>query len=107
MAANLFADRVIATSTTTGTSDYASLSAVTGFQGWSAFADGSTVLYTAFDADPTTGVPLGTWEVGQGVVGSSGAGLARGTIYSNSSGGTSKIAWSAGTRRVVNDVPAW
>src|SRR4051812_37565985 len=96
------ADRVKDT-TTTATSGTITLanSAPSSFQTFgSAFANGDVVFYCI--AHQT----LNEWEVGYGTYTSSGTTLSRDTILANSSGTTSAITFSAGTKEVFNVVPA-
>lgn len=93
------ADRVKETSTTTGTGSYSLAGAATGFQTFVAgVGDGNTCYYMATDSTD--------WEVGIGTVtdGSPDT-LARTTILASSNGG-SAVSWSAGTKTIVNTIPA-
>lgn len=92
-------DRVLETSSTTGTGTYTLAGAVTGFQSFSAVGDANTCQYVAYDVDGN-GNPSGGWEVGLGTYTASGTTLARTTIYASSNSG-SAVNWSAGTRRIA------
>lgn len=92
----LTADRVLETSTTTGTGTYTLNGAVAGYQSFSVIGDTNTVYYGAHDVNGNN-IPNGAWEIGIGTWASGGT-LARTTIIDSSS--TSAINWSAGTRRI-------
>lgn len=104
MAGPLFYDRVLETSTTTGTGTYALAGAVTGFQAWAAVGNTNTGVYFAEEVDGN-GVPSGGWEVGLGTYTSSGTTLARTVVYASSNAGAA-VNWSAGTRRIGLCEPA-
>ena len=94
-------NRVLETSTTTGTGTYTLLGAASGFQSFledNAITSGDTVLYTAFDAPD--------WEIGLGVFTSGGSDtLSRVTIIA-SSNADAAVNWSAGTRTIISSIPA-
>jgi hypothetical protein len=94
-----FLDRVMETSTTTGTGTYTLAGAVTGFQAFSAVGNGNSCYYAAFESD-TFGNPTGGWETGIGTYASGGTTLSRDSILSSSNGG-SAVNWAAGTRRIM------
>ena len=98
-------DRVIDTSTTTGTSDFALAGAmIAGYQPFNLVcANGDTCYYFAEDYDTTTGLALGDWEAGQGtwVTGNT---LQRTTVHASSTG--AKVSFGAGTRRVAMGLTA-
>lgn len=92
-------DRVLETSTTTGTGALTLAGAVTGYRAASAVcANGDTFNYYAEDVD-ANGIPNGGWEVG---IGSWGTGniLTRSKILASSNAGAA-VSWAAGTRRVA------
>lgn len=99
-----FYDRVLATSTTTGTGTYTLGSAITGFQSWAVVGNGNSAYYYAEEVDGN-GVPSGGWEVGLGTYTSSGTTLSRDTILASSNSG-SAVSWAAGTRRIGLTQPA-
>lgn len=102
----LFADRVMETSTTTGTGTYTLAGAVIGFQAFSAgIGDGVQCYYCAFDVDANGNPTANGWEVGQGLYTLSGTTLSRATILASSNSG-SAVSWAAGTRRIFVTVPA-
>jgi len=94
---NVFADRVMVATTTTGTGTYSLGAAVTGYldPAASGVPSGSRVPYVVVDSltSPTR------FEVGEGVytAGSPGT-ITRATIRRNTSGGTSAESWPAGTK---------
>lgn len=91
-------DRVLETSTTTGTGSYQLAGAVTGYRAASAVAvNNDTVYYYAEDVG-MNGVPLGGWETGLGTW-KSGNILERTTIHA-SSNANNAVNWSSGTRRI-------
>ena len=92
-------DRVLETSTTTGTGTYTLAGAVTGFQDFSVVGNGNTCHYAAWEVDGS-GNPSGGWETGLGTYTASGTTLARTTIYASSNAGAA-VNWSAGTRRIA------
>lgn len=96
--AEAFADRVLETSTTTGTGTYTLAGAVTGFRTFtSVLANLDECTYYVEEVDGN-GVPSGAWEVNYGVFTTSGTTLSRAKLIASSTG--SAISWSAGTRRV-------
>lgn len=104
-------DRVMETSTTTGTTDYALGGAVTGHNGFALLGDGFSCYYCAIDVDGD-GNPSGDIEIGLGTYVASGPTLTRDTILNTTVSGTydntspSKVSWAAGTRRIFLTVPA-
>lgn len=60
-----FFDRVLETSTTTGTGTYTLAGAVTGYQSFGVVGNGTSCYYCAIDVD-FTGTPIGDWEIGVG-----------------------------------------
>lgn len=102
----LFADRVMETSTTTGTGTYTLAGAVIGFQAFSAgIGDGVQCYYCAFDVDANGNPTANGWEVGEGVYTLTGTTLSRATILASSNSG-SAVSWAAGTRRIFVTLPA-
>jgi hypothetical protein len=103
----IVADRVLETSTTTGTGAYTLAGAIAGFRAASTVcANGDTFTYYAEDVG-TAGNPIGGWETGLGTWGTGGI-LTRTTIYASSNAGAA-VSWVAGTRRIglaVNSVAA-
>lgn len=95
----LVAERVKETTTTTGTGTLTLAGAVSGFQSFSAIADGNTCPYTLLDANGTG------WERGIGTYTASGTTLARTTVLASSNSG-SAITLTSGTHTVFVDFPA-
>lgn len=90
-------DRVLVTTTTTGTSTYSLGSAVTGYltPALSGIATGSRVSYVVVDnlTAPTA------FEIGEGVyTAGAPATISRASVYRNTSGGTSAVSWAVGTK---------
>lgn len=99
-----FFDRVMASSTTTGTGTYTlSGTPVTGYQAFSAVGDGNSCYYCAMAVDGD-GNPSGDWEVNLGTYTSAGTTLSRDTLLASSTGAA--INWAAGTRRLFLVAPA-
>ena len=95
--AHIRRDRVLETSTTTGTGDFTLAGPYTGYRSFSGVCStGDTVQYyiEAIDGD---GAPTGDWETGLGTYSAANT-LTRTTIYDSSSG--SAVNFSAGTKRV-------
>lgn len=103
----IVADRVLETSTTTGTSAYTLTGAITGYRtAASVCVNNDTFTYFAEDVDGF-GRPQGGWETGLGTWGTGNI-LTRTTIYS-SSNANAAVSWAAGTRRIglsVNSIAA-
>jgi hypothetical protein len=97
-------DRVLESSTSTGTGSFTLTGAQTGYQSFSAIGNGNTTYYTIQGKNPD-GTLTGEWEVGIGTW-STGNTLARDTVLSNSLGTTAKIVFSAGAKDVFCDYPA-
>lgn len=91
-------DRINETTTTTGTGTLTLAGATAGFQAFSVIGNSNTTYYCLVDGN--------NWEVGIGTYSSSGNTLARTTVLSNSSGGTSPITLGAGTKNVFGVFPA-
>jgi len=102
--AHVMSDRVLETSTTTGTGAMTLAAAVTGFRRFSdAMATSDTCRYyiEAVDAD---GVPTGDYEFGLGTYSSANV-LTRTTVI-GSSNANAAVNWSAGNKRVGLGVAA-
>jgi hypothetical protein len=92
-------DRVQETSTTSGTGTLTLAGAVPGFQTFSSsIGNGNTTFYTIYDNVAQV------WEVGIGTVGA--GTLARDTVLSNSSGGTSPLTLAGNSSSVFCTYPA-
>lgn len=92
------ADRVMESSSTTGTGTLTLAGAVTGFQSFAAIGNANTCTYAVFAVDGS-GVPTGDWETGIGTYTSSGTTLSRGVIESSNS--NALVNFAAGTKRVI------
>lgn len=102
--AKIIADRVLETSTTTGTGAYALAGAVTGYRAAAAVcANGDTFDYYA-EAVSDSGVPTGDWETGLGTWGTGGT-LTRTTIHASSNAGAA-VNWAAGSKRIALSLTA-
>lgn len=92
-----YADRVLETTTTTGTGDITLAGAVTGYRPFNAaIGTGVATDYCIVAVDANSS-PTGEWEVGEGYLSNSTT-LVRSTLLSSSTG--SAISFSAGTKRV-------
>lgn len=97
-------DRVLESSTSTGTGSFTLTGAQTGYQSFTAIGNGNTTYYTIQGKNPD-GTLTGEWEVGVGTW-STGNTLSRDTVLSNSLGTTALISFSAGVKDVFCDYPA-
>ena len=93
----VLADRVLETTTTTGSGTITLAGAKSGYQSFSVIGNANTTYYTI------AGVT--EWEVGIGTYTSSGTTLSRDTVLASSSGGA-KVTFSAGTKDVFVTYPA-
>jgi hypothetical protein len=94
-----YADRVMDTSTTTGTGSITlSGSAVTGYQSWNAAIGTNVISDYSIVAVDASGVPTGEWEVGQGYLSASTT-LVRDKPTAGSA--ATPVNFSAGTKRVL------
>ena len=95
------ADRVKESTTTTGTGSVALGGAGTGYQTFSAgVGANNTTFYCVADQSGAN------WEVGLGTLDGTAANLARTTVYASSNSG-SLVSFTAGTKDVFCDFPAW
>lgn len=92
-------DRVLETTTTTGTGALTLAGAVTGFRAFSAvMTSPSDTCYYVIEAVDGSGVPTGEWETGLGTYSAANT-LTRTTVLESSNSG-SVVTLSAGTKRV-------
>lgn len=91
-------DRVLETSTTTGTGDITLAGAVTGFRTFDAALTAADVVPYYIEAVDGDGVPTGAWESGIGTYNGSNV-LARTTVK-RSSNANAAVNFAAGTKRV-------
>lgn len=97
-------DRVLETTTTTGTGALTLAGAVTGYQAFDdVLVEDDTFSYCVFAADEA-GAPTGDWEVGTGTFNSSGE-IER-TAVEASSNSDAAVDFAAGTKRVMLTVQA-
>lgn len=103
--AEVRADRVLETSTTTGTGSYTLAGAVTGFRAFSdVCANNDTAEVYVEDVD-ASGNPSGGWECGL-YTWQTGGTLVRTTVTASSNAGAA-VNWSAGTRRIAIGMTAY
>lgn len=102
--AQIIADRVKETSTSTGTGAFTLAGAMTGFKTFSSVCANSDTVYYAIQGVDGTGSPTAEWEVGLGSWGTGGV-LTRTTVYS-SSNANALVNFSAGDKQVWIDAPA-
>lgn len=96
--ARIVADRVLETTTTTGTESLSLAGAVTGFRAFDdVMANGDTCFYV-IEAVDGNGNLSGAWEVGLGTFADTDT-LARTTVHASSNSGAA-VNFAAGTKRV-------
>ena len=101
----VLADRVMETTTTTGTGTVSLAGAKTGYRGFVAGAGAAAVVYYTI-AGQAGGAAEGEWEVGMGTVTDAAPDtLSRTTILSSSNAGAA-VDFSAGTKDVFLTLPA-
>ena len=93
----VLADRVLETTTSTGSGTITLAGAKPGYQSFAAVGDGSQTYYTIAGS--------AEWEVGIGTYTASGTTLSRDTVLSSSDSGN-KITFSAGTKDVFVTYPS-
>ena len=96
-------DRVLESSTSSGTGSFTLSGAQTGYQSFSVIGNGNTVYYTIQGKD-SSGNLTGEWEVGVGTW-STGGTLARDTVL-ESSNSNAKVDFAIGLKDVFCDLPA-
>lgn len=93
-------DRIMETSTTTGTGVFTLAGAVVGYKAWSArFVNADIGAYAIVGVD-ANGIPTGEWETGIGTWGT--GNLLTRTTVKRSSNANAVVTFSAGTKRVYN-----
>jgi hypothetical protein len=102
--AQIIADRVKETSTSTGTGAFTLAGAMTGFKTFSSVCANSDTVYYTIQGVDGSGNPTAEWEVGFGSWGVGGV-LTRTTVYSSSNANTT-VNFSAGDKQVWIDAPA-
>lgn len=98
MPVNPLFERVMETSTTTGTGTLTLAGAVTGYQSFAVVGDGNTCTFV-IEAVDANGFPSGDWERVTGTYTSAGTTLSRTTVVSSSNAGAA-VNFGAGTKRV-------
>ena len=99
----IWPDRVMQTTTSTGTGNITPSGTIPGFESFSTWmADGDTFDYVIYAVD-SAGAPTGEWETG---VGTWNAGVIERTDFYNSSTG-SAVSFSAGTKYVAVTISAY
>ena len=93
----VLADRVLETTTSTGSGTITLAGAKQGYQTFAVIGDGNQTYYTIASQSE--------WEVGIGTYTSSGTTLSRDTVLSSSAGG-GKVSFSAGTKDVFVTYPS-
>lgn len=99
-----FKDRVLESTTTTGTGTLTLAGAVTGYQTFAVVGNGGVCPYVIFAVN-TNGTPNGDWEVGIGTYTSSGTTLSRDKVLA-SSNANALVSFAAGTKYVGLNLPA-
>ena len=97
-------DRVLETSTSTGTGDFVLGGAQDGYQAFSVVGNGATVPYT-IQGKNADGTLNGEWEVGEGTYHSSGNYISRDLVY-ESSNSNAKVSFSSGNKDIFLDLPS-
>lgn len=92
-------DRILETSTTTGTGALTLAGAVTGFKTFASRLSTNDTCYYSIEGVDAGGTPTGEWETGLGTY--SGVNTLTRTTVSESSNGDVAVNFSAGTKRVM------
>lgn len=92
-------DRIMETSTTTGTGSLTLAGAITAYRTFSSVCSTNDVFTYMVEAVDANGVPTGEWETGLGTY--SGANTLARTIVSRSSNANAAVSFSAGTKRAM------
>ncbi|MGX7895460.1 hypothetical protein [Tsuneonella sp. HG222] len=95
----VFNDRVLETSTTTGTGPFALAAAITGYQRFSAACSTNDTCYYFIQAVDSNGNPSGDWETGLGTYSSANT-LTRTTVH-QSTNGDAAVDFGVGTKYVA------
>jgi hypothetical protein len=91
-------DRILETSTSTGTGDFTLAGALLGYKAFSAVCATNDTFYYMIEAIDANGAPTGDWESGLGTYSASNT-LTRTTV-SRSSNSNAAVSFAAGTKRV-------
>lgn len=100
----IVADRVMESSTTTGTGNFALAGAYTGYRAFDDVMANADTCYYCIQAIDVNGNPSGDWEVGLGTFNDTDT-LVRTTPAASSNGGAA-VNFSAGTKRVTLEATA-
>ncbi len=100
----ILADRVLETTTTTGTGNIALAGALTGFRAFSSVMVNTDTTYYYISAVDSNGVPTAEWETGIGTW-NTGNTLTRTTVQ-QSSNSNAAVAFAAGTKRIAISLTA-
>lgn len=92
-------DRVLETTTTTGTGAIALAAAITGYQRFSGVCSVADTCYYAIFAVDANGNPSGDWETGLGTYSSANT-LTRTTVHASTNAGAA-VSFAAGTKYVM------
>lgn len=92
-------DRVVETTSSTGTGAVNLLGAVTGFRSFNAVMNDGDTCYYMIEAVDSSGVPTGQWESGLGTYNATGDTLSR-TNVSRSSNSNNPVSFTTGTKRI-------
>lgn len=95
----VYGDRILETSTTTGTGAFTLDAAVTGYRRFSGVCSTNDTIYYAIFAVDANGNPSGDWEAGLGTYSSANT-LTR-TSVTGSSNSNNAVNFAAGTKRVL------
>lgn len=94
----IISDRVVETTTTTGTGAITLAGAMTGYQGFSAKMSVGDTCYYCIEAIDSSGNPTGDWETGVGTYSATNT-LTRTTVSDSSNAGAA-VTFATGTKRV-------
>lgn len=97
-------DRVMETSTTTGTGNITLAGAVTGYRTFTSAIGLNTNFDYCIEAVDANAIPTGEWEVGEGYL--SGASTLVRYVVGSSSNSNAEVNFSAGTKRVFITIAA-
>ena len=91
-------DRVVETSTSTGTGNFTLSGALAGYRAFSSVCSTNDICYYMIEAIDASGVPTGDWETGLGTYSAANT-LTRTTVIA-SSNSNAAVSFAAGTKRV-------
>lgn len=99
------ADRIVETTTGTGTGALTLAGAVAGYRDFDSVMNTADTCYYAIEAVDSDGIPTGAWETGLGTFNSTGPTLTRTSVHF-SSNSNAAVSFAAGTKRVFMVVSA-